>query len=110
LARSAKNPCKSGGHSSTPLKGGGTDRPSVRPLSAEGHVREEPAGEYRPPSPEELERTNDLDRTGKRRGVPLLGDEGFSTLVRNAYRNGHLTHSEYLERLRLHGIVLAGRG
>jgi hypothetical protein len=39
---------------------------------------------------------------------PSVGDEGFLTLVRNAYRNGHLTHSEYRERVAMHGLVRRG--
>jgi hypothetical protein len=39
-------------------------------------------------------------------GHPILGDEGFVTYIKDAYRAGHVTHDEVLEALRAHGRIL----
>jgi len=39
-------------------------------------------------------------------GHPGLGEEGFYTFIKAAYRAGHITRDELLERLSMHGFVL----
>ena len=38
-------------------------------------------------------------------GHPQIGDEGFTEFIKSAYRAGHITHDEVLERLRMHGLL-----
>ena len=43
-----------------------------------------------------------------RGGSIILGEPGFLALVRDAYRAGHLTESEWLARVGMHGVCLHG--
>lgn len=48
---------------------------------------------------------NASNATNGRLLVP--GDGGFLDLIRHAHRDGHLTHDEWLGRVRVHGLVAA---
>lgn len=46
--------------------------------------------------------------TASSNGHPGIGEEGFYAFIKAAYRAGHITRDELLERLRMHGLVLRG--